>query len=142
LHVVGGKIVVLGRDSVKTTLKLWKSSWQSQKPRHDVAIGESDILATYSRTKALLGGMSEADAEVRGMVAAIMGAQMRTVTARLPHGHDHHVQAEKDRDEQMKKSTIPAESFDRQVAVEMGDFFGHVFLPMIKELVQAGLSYD
>jgi hypothetical protein len=45
------------------------------KPRRDVSIGKFDILATYTFAKALLGGLSEDDAKVRGMVAAVMGAQ-------------------------------------------------------------------
>jgi hypothetical protein len=112
------------------------------KPRRDVSIGKFDILATYTAAKALLDGMSEDDAKVRGMVAAIMGAQMRTGTARRPHGHEDPFQAEKDRAERKKKSSITAESFDRQVAEKMGDFFDDVFLPTLKKLAEAGLSYD
>ena len=67
---------------------------------------------------------------------------MRTGSARLPHGHDDPFEAEKDRAERKKKSSITAESFDRQVADKMGDFFDDVFLPMMTKLVQAGLSYD
>jgi hypothetical protein len=111
------------------------------KPADDVAIGKFDILATYSRARALLDGSSEDDAKVRGMVAAIMGAQMRTGHARIQHGHDDHFQAEKDRAEK-KKSSITAELFDRQVTDKMGDFFDDVFLPMMTKLVRAGLSYD
>src|SRR6185312_8269681 len=97
------------------------------KPRGDVSIGKFDILATYTCARALLGGASEDDAKVRGMVAAIMGAQMRMGGPH--HSHDDHFRAEKERAERKKKSSITAESFDRRVADKMGDFFGDVFLP-------------
>jgi membrane peptidoglycan carboxypeptidase len=44
--------------------------------------------------------------------------------------------------EKKKKTTITAESFDKQVANKMGEFFSEVFLPSLKKLVEAGLSYD
>jgi hypothetical protein len=73
------------------------------------------------------------------MVAAIMGAQ-----ARLGVRREHHeeFQAQKDAAERKKKTTITAESFDRQVAHKMGRFFDDVFLPTMKRLIEAGLSYD
>jgi hypothetical protein len=107
----------------------------------DVAIGKFDILATFTYAQALLEEMPEDDAKQRGMVAAIMGAQMRLGT-RTGRAHDDDFQAEKERAEKKKKSTITAASFDRQVADKMGEFFGDVFLPMMKQLVQAGLSYE
>jgi hypothetical protein len=73
------------------------------------------------------------------MVAAIMGAQ-----ARLGIRKEHHeeFQRQKDAAEKKKKTTITAESFDKQVVHKMGNSFDKVFLPMIKKLVEAGLSYD
>jgi hypothetical protein len=42
-----------------------------------------------------------------------------------------------------KKTTITAESFDRQAEHKIGDdFFGQVFLPLMKKLVEAHLSYE
>jgi hypothetical protein len=105
----------------------------------DVSIGKFDILATYTFAKALLDDVAEDDAKVRGMVAAIMGARMRTGRY---HGHEDHFPADKERAERKKKSSITAESFDLQVADKMGDFFDDVFLPAVKKLVRAGLSYD
>ena len=74
-----------------------------------------------------------------GMVAAIMGAQ-----ARLGIRKEHHeeFQAQKEAAEKKKKTTITAESFDKQVAHKMGKFFEEVSLPMIKKLVEARKSYD
>jgi hypothetical protein len=73
------------------------------------------------------------------MVAAIMGAR-----ARLGVRGEHHeeFQAQKEAAERKKKTTITAESFDTQVADKMGGFFDEVFLPTMKNLVEAGLSYD
>jgi hypothetical protein len=104
-----------------------------------VSIGKFDILATYTYAKSLLDGLKDDEAKQRGMVAAIMGAQ-----ARLGIRKDHHEEfhALKEAAEKKKKTTITAESFDRQVADKMGGFFEDVFLPAMRKLVEAGLSYD
>jgi hypothetical protein len=109
------------------------------KPPSDVSIGKFDILATYAYAKALLDGLADDEAKQRGVVAAIMGAQ-----ARLGIRKEHHdeFQAQKEAAEKKKKTTITAESFDKQVAHKMGEFFGDVFLPALKKLVESGLSYD
>ena len=105
----------------------------------DVSIGKFDILATYAYAHALLSGMDDDEAKQRGMVAAIMGAQ-----ARLGIRKEHHeeFQAQKEAAEKKKKTTITADSFDKQVAQKMGEFFHEMFLPMIKKLVEAGKTYD
>ena len=105
----------------------------------DVSIGKFDILAAYAYAHALLNGLNDDEAKQRGMVVAIMGAQ-----ARLGIRKEHHedFQAQKDAAEKKKKTTITAESFDKQVADKMGEFFDDVFLPNLKKLVEAGLSYD
>ena len=94
----------------------------------DVPIGKFDILATYTYAKALLDGMDDDEAKQRGMVAAIMGAQ-----APLGIRKEHHeeFQAQKEVAEKKKKTTITAESFDKQVAHKMGEFFDEVFLPIL-----------
>jgi hypothetical protein len=51
-------------------------------------------------------------------------------------------QAKKQAAERKKRTTIAAESFDRQVRDKLGHFFDDVFLPAMKRLVKAGLSYD
>jgi hypothetical protein len=110
-----------------------------KKPDH-VSIGKFDILATYTYAKSLLDGQAESEAKQRGMVAAIMGAK-----AKLGHtvgGHHDEYKADKDAAEKKKKTTITAESFDKQVADKMGGFFDDVFLPTMKTLVEAGLSYE
>src|SRR5208337_560645 len=110
-----------------------------RQPLDDVTIGKFDILATYTYALALLDGLDDDEAKQRGMVAAIMGAQ-----ARLGIRKEHHeeFQAQKEAAERKKKTTITAESFDKQVAQKMGKFFDEVFLPILKKLVEAGLSYD
>ena len=109
------------------------------KPPSDVSIGKFDILATYTYAQALLDGLDNDEAKQRGMVAAIMGAQ-----ARLGVRKEHHeeFQAQKEAAEKKKRTTITGESFDKQVAHKMGKFFEHVFLPTLKKVVEAGLSYD
>jgi hypothetical protein len=106
---------------------------------NDVSIGKFDILATYVYAHDLLNGLGDDEAKQRGMVAAIMGAQ-----ARLGIRKEHHeeFQVQKEAAEKKKKTTITAESFDKQVANKMGKFFDEAFLPSMKKLVEAGLSYD
>src|SRR5271165_5901053 len=91
-----------------------------RQPLDDVSIGKFDILATYAYARALLDGMTDDEAKQRGMVAAIMGAQ-----ARLGIRKEHHeeFQSQKEAAEKKKKTTITAESFDKQVAHRMGGFF-------------------
>jgi hypothetical protein len=109
------------------------------KPPNEVSIGKFDILATYTCAQALLHGLDADEAKQRGMVAAIMGAQ-----ARLGVRKEHHdeFQAQKEAAEKKKNTTITAESFDKQVAHKMDEFFENVFLPSMKKLVEAGLSYE
>ena len=112
----------------------------AKKKPDDVSIGKFDILATYTYAKALHDGLDDDEAKQRGMVAAVMGAK-----ARMGHaggGHQDDYKADKEAAEKKKKTTITAESFDRQVADKMGEFFDDVFLPDLKKLVEAGLSYD
>jgi len=105
----------------------------------DVSIGKFDILATYTYAKGLLDGLPQDEAKEKGMVAAIMGAK-----ARLGHrgATQDDFAAQKEAAEKKKKSTITAESFDRQVADKLGKFFGKTFLPTMKKLVRSGLTYD
>ncbi|MGA2706138.1 MAG: hypothetical protein ABSH35_34300 [Isosphaeraceae bacterium] len=111
----------------------------NKQPPDNVSIGKFDILATYAYAKALLDGLNDDEAKQRGMVAAIMGAQ-----ARLGIRKEHHeeFQAQKEAAEKKKKTTITAQSFDKQVAHKMGRFFEEVFLPNLKKLIEAGLSYE
>ena len=104
-----------------------------------VSIGKFDVLATYTYAKALLAGADDPEAEERGMVAAIMGAR-----ARLGYAESRHedYQAEKEAAERKKKTTITAGSFDRQVSGKLGKYFDTTFLPAIRRLVEAGLSYE
>ena len=85
-----------------------------------MSIGKFDILATYVYARGLIDGLNDDEAKQRGMVAAIMGAQ-----AKLGIRKEHHeeFQAQKEAAEKKKKTTITAESFDKQVAHKMGAFF-------------------
>ena len=111
----------------------------AKQPSDKVSIGKFDILATYVYATALLDGMDDDEAKQRGMVAAIMGAQARLGIRKEDH---EEFQAQKEAAEKKKKTTITAESFNKQVAHKMGEFFEEVFLPSLKKLVEAGLSYD
>jgi hypothetical protein len=110
-----------------------------KQPSDDVSLGKFEILATYTYARALLDGLDDDEAKQRGMVAAIMGARGRPGIRKEDHGD---FQAQKEAAEKRKKTTITAESFDKRVAHKMGRFFDDVFLPNLKKLVEAGLSYD
>ena len=110
-----------------------------KQPPSDVSIGKFDILATYTYAQACLDGLDDDEAKQRGMVAAIMGAQARP-GIRKEHHED--LQAQKEAVEKKKTTTITAESFDKQVVHKMGEFFDEMFLPPLKKLVAARLSYD
>ena len=113
---------------------------EKKEPSDDVSIGKFEILATYTYARALLDGLDDDEAKQRGMVAAIiMGARGRLGIRKEDHGD---FQAQKEAAEKKKKTTITAESFDKRVAHKMGRFFDDVFLPNLKKLVEAGLSYD
>jgi len=117
-----------------------RRAMMAKKSPDDVSIGKFDILATYTYAKALHDGLDDDEAKQRGMVAAIMGAK-----ARMGHavgGHPDDYKADRQAAERKKKTTITAESFDHQVADKMGAFFDKAFLPSMKRLVEAGLSYD
>jgi hypothetical protein len=105
----------------------------------NVSIGKFDILATYVYASALIDGLTDSEAKQRGMVAAIMGAQARLGIRKEQH---EEFNDQKEAAEKKKNTTITAESFDKQVASKMGRFFGDEFLPTLKKLVEAGLSYD
>jgi hypothetical protein len=111
----------------------------AKKPPNELSIGKFDILATYAYAQALHHGLDDDEAKQRGMVAAIMGAQ-----ARLGIRKEHHeeFQAQKEAAEKKKKTTITAESFDKQVSSKLGKFFDEVFLPSLKKLVEARRSYE
>src|SRR6516162_8295728 len=108
-----------------------ESGIMAKSPSGDVSIGKFDILATYTYVHALLGGMDDDQAKQRGMVAAIMGAQARLGIRRE---HKDEFQAQKEAAEKKKKTTITAESFDKQVAYKLGRFFEDVFVPVLRKL--------
>lgn len=114
----------------------------ANKPNEDVKIGKFDILATYTYAQTLLDGASEAEAKQRGMVAAIMGAQARLGIRTKKAEEPDDFASLKEAAEKKKKTTITADSFDRQVSHKMGDYFSRVFLPTMKQLAAAGLSYN
>jgi hypothetical protein len=116
---------------------------EKKRPLRDVSIGKFDILATYAYAQALQDGLDDNQAKQRGMVAAIMGAHARLGLHRGPSADaDQEFEVRKTAAEKKKKTTITAESFDKQVADKLGPFFHERFLPAIQTLVSEGRSYD
>ncbi len=109
-------------------------------PRTLTLIGKFEILATYTYAKALRDGLPEPEARQRGIVAAVMGARSRGVSRggpRAPAGSKASKQAAATR-----KQPLTAATFDKQVASKLQPFYGSVFLPTMKELVDTRLTYD
>jgi len=109
-------------------------------PRTDALIGKFEILATYTYAKALRAGLPELEAKQRGIVAAVMGARARGVSRGGPRAP-----ADSRTSKQgaaTKKQTLTAAKFDDQVATKMQPFYGSVFLPTMKKLVDSRLTYD
>ena len=100
---------------------------------------KAQLWFVFAYARALLEGHDNNQAKQRGMVAAIMDAQARL---EIRKEHQDEFQTQKEAAEKKKKTTITAALFDRQVANKMGGFFDEVFLPGLKKLVEAGLSYD
>jgi len=109
-------------------------------PRSDGLIGKFEILATYTYAKALRDGLPEPEARQRGIVAAVMGARSRGVSRggpRAPAGSNASKQGAATR-----KQTLTAATFDAQVSAKLQPFYGSVFLPTMKQLVDARLTYE
>ena len=109
-------------------------------PRTDALIGKFEILATYTYAKALRAGLPEPEAKQRGIVAAVMGARARGVSRGGPRAP-----ADSRTSKQgaaTKKQTLTAATFDQQVVSKMQPFYGSVFLPTMKKLVDSRLTYD
>ena len=109
-------------------------------PRTDALIGKFEILATYTYAKALRAGLSEPEAKQRGIVAAVMGARARGVSRGGPRAPADSRTSKQG--SATKKQTLSAATFDQQVASKMQPFYGSVFLPTMKQLVDTRLTYD
>jgi hypothetical protein len=109
-------------------------------PHSDVLIGKFEILATYTYAKALRDGLSEPEARQRGIVAAVMGARSRGVSRGGPRTPA--VAKASRQGAATRKQTLTDATFDVQVAARMQPFYDSVFLPAIKKMVDARLTYD
>ena len=113
----------------------------SEQPRSDPLISKFEILATYTYAKALRDGLSESEAKERGITAAVMGSRARGANrGGVPRPADSNPANEKTGKARTK--TLTASLFDQQIADKMGPFFSEVFLPTMKRLVEARLSYE
>jgi len=109
-------------------------------PRAVALIGKFEILATYTYAKALRDGLPEPEARQRGIVAAVMGARSRGVRRGGPRAP-----ADSNASNQgaaTRKQTLTAATFDEQVSAKLQPFYGSVFLPTMKQLVDARLTYE
>jgi hypothetical protein len=106
----------------------------------DLLIGKFDLLATYTYAKGLRDGLSRGEAKLRGITAAVMGSRTRGASRGGPRGQVE----SKHTGEKAPKSKQPltAEVFDQQVAGKLGPYFDEVFLPTMRQLVAARLSYE
>jgi hypothetical protein len=108
--------------------------------RTDLLIGKFEILATYTYAKALRDGLPEPEAKQRGIVAAVMGARARGVSRRGPRAPADSTTS--NQGAASRKQTLTTATFDERVAARMQPFYDLVFLPAIKKMVEARLTYD
>ena len=104
-------------------------------------IGKFEILATYTYARALRDGLSDSEAKERGITAAVMGSRARGASRGRSASQADSKPAKEKRAKAMAKS-LTAAVFDQQVADRMGPFFSDMFLPTMKRLVDARLSYE
>ena len=110
-----------------------------KQPSDDVSIGKFDILATYTYAQALLDGLDDDEAKQRGMVAAIMGVRHGWASGRNTTRSSR--PRRKPPRRRKRRPSPPSRSTSRSLT-RWASFFDDVFLPMIKKLVEAGMSYD
>jgi hypothetical protein len=108
--------------------------------KRESRIDKFEILATYTYAKALHDGVSDREAKERGIIAAVMGARSRGVGRRSrsqPGGSSALNSATSPR-----KKTLTAEAYDQEISGKLRPFYDSVFLPTMKKLVDAHLSYQ
>jgi hypothetical protein len=103
-------------------------------------IGKFEVLAVYTYARALRDGLSEPEAKERGIVAAVMGARARG--ASRGGGGEPTTPTTAKQEPGIKRKPLTAETYDRQVAAKLQPFYDSVFLPTIKKLVAARLTYQ
>ena len=110
-----------------------------EQPAESVPIGKFDILATYTYASALLDGLDDGEAKQRGMVAAIMGAKARLGIRSGSHDEITRPTRPPPRRRKRRRSR-PSRSTSRS-PTRWARFFEDVFLPTMRKLIEAGLSY-
>ena len=109
--------------------------------RGDPLISKFEILATYTYARAIRDGLPEGEAKERGITAAVMGSRARGASRGGPASQADSKPA-REKTSKAKAKLLTADLFDQQVADKMGPFFSEVFLPTMKRLVDARLSYE
>ena len=116
----------------------------ANRPEGGLTIGKFDLLATYTYARSLRDGFPEPEARVRGITAAVMGARARGLKrggAGAPADPGAAEPGPEPVTPRKKAKTLTAKSFDQQVAEKYGPWFAGTFLPTMKQLVAARLSY-
>jgi hypothetical protein len=117
------------------------AEWPATAASHTgVLIGKFEILATFTYAKALRDGRPDSEAKRRGIMAAVMGARSRGVSRGGPRAPAD-TRATK-AGAAIKQQTLTAAKFDEQVAAKLQPFYDSIFLPAIKKMVDARLTYD
>jgi len=112
-----------------------------EQQRGDLLISKFEILATYTYARALRDGLADNEAKERGITAAVMGSRARGANRGGPASQADSKPA-KEKSGKAKAKSLTADLFDQQVADKMGPYFSEMFLPTLKRLVAARLSYD
>ena len=139
-------VVTLGRPARDRTRRMVDVVGElANRPEGGLTIGKFDLLATYTYARSLRDGFPEPEARVRGITAAVMGARARGLKrggAGAPAERGAVGPGPEPVTPRKKAKTLTAKSFDQQVAEKYGPWFAGTFLPTMKQLVAARLSYE
>ena len=118
----------------------------ADRPEGGLTIGKFDLLATYTYARSLRDGFPEP----RGQGSRHHGRRHGRTGSRLETGRSGSPGPNGGRSSpgrepvtpRRKEKKLTARSFDRQVAEKYGPWFSGTFLPTMKQLVAARLSYE
>jgi hypothetical protein len=116
-----------------------RSGSEADKPLGTVSIGKFEILAGYTYARALRDGWPDQEAKQRGIVAAVMASRVRGANRGGPRAKEDSSSPKQAR--QTKPRTLSAEDYDHQIVQKLGRFYNDRFMPVMKQLVKARLTY-
>jgi hypothetical protein len=104
-----------------------------------VSVGKFEILAAFTYAKALRNGWSEPEAKERGIVAAVAAVRARSGARGGPRASGDSTPAKEA--SRKKSKPLTAGNYDQQIVRKLGAFYDGGFMPRMRQLVEARLTY-